>query len=110
MICLVTSASLPSLKATRRCLGLFEKLGVAAGRVRLILNYSTTHAMDTESAARVLGRRPDFVVQRYESLDAAANSGRPLVTSDPTDPLVADLMKLADAIVAGIPMSPELTA
>jgi pilus assembly protein CpaE len=110
MICLVTSASLPSLKATRRCLGLFDKLGVAAGRVRLILNYSTTHAMDTESAARVLGRRPDFVVQRYESLDAAANSGRPLVTSDPTDPLVADLMKLADAIVAGIPMSPELTA
>jgi pilus assembly protein CpaE len=110
MICLVTSASLPSLKATRRCLGLFEKLGVAAGRVRLILNYSTTHAMDTESAARVLGRRPDFVVQRYESLDAAANSGRPLVTSDPTDPLVADLMRLADAIAAGIPMSPGLTA
>jgi len=110
MICLVTSASLPSLKATRRCLGLFDKLGVAAGRVRLILNYSTAHAMDTESAARVLGRRPDFVVQRYESLDAAANSGRPLVASDPTDPLVADLMRLADVIVAGIPMRPELTA
>jgi pilus assembly protein CpaE len=110
MICLVTSASLPSLKATRRCLGLFEKLGVAPGRIRLILNYSTTHAMDTEAAARVLGRRPDFVVQRYESLDAAANSGRPLVTSDPTDPLVADLTRLADAIVAGIPMSPEMTA
>jgi len=110
MICLVTSASLPSLKATRRCIGLFEKLGVAAERVRLILNYSTTHAIDTESAARVLGRRPDFVVQRYESLDAAANSGRPLVTSDPTDPLVADLMRLADAIVAGMQMSPELTA
>ena len=110
MICLVTSASLPSLKATRRCLGLFDKLGVAAGRVRLILNYSTAHAMDTESAARVLGRRPDFVVQRYESLDAAANGGRPLVASDPTDPLVADLMRLADVIVAGIPMRPELTA
>jgi pilus assembly protein CpaE len=110
MICLVTSASLPSLKATRRCLGLFETLGVATGRIRLILNYSTTHAMDTEAAARVLGRRPDFVVQRYESLDAAANSGRPLVTSDPTDPLVADLTRLADAIIAGIPMSPEMTA
>jgi len=49
-------------------------------------------------------------VERYESLDAAANSGRPLVTSDPTDPLVADLTRLADAIVAGIPMSPEMTA
>jgi pilus assembly protein CpaE len=110
MICLVTSASLPSLKATRRCIGLFEKLGVDQARVRLILNYSTTHAMDAEAAARVLGRRPDFIVQRYESLDAAANSGRPLVTSDPTDPLVADLTRLADAIVAGIPMSSDLTA
>jgi pilus assembly protein CpaE len=110
MICLVTSASLPSLKATRRCIGLFEKLGVDVARVRLILNYSTTHAMDPEAAARVLGRRPDFIVQRYESLDAAANSGRPLVTSDPTDPLVADLSRLADAIVAGIPVTPEMTA
>jgi pilus assembly protein CpaE len=110
MICLATSASLPSLKATRRCIGLFEKLGVDQARVRLILNYSTTHAMDAEAAARVLGRRPDFIVQRYESLDAAANSGRPLVTSDPTDPLVADLTRLADAIVAGIPMSSDLTA
>jgi pilus assembly protein CpaE len=110
MICLVTSASLPSLKATRRCIGLFEKLGVDQARVRLILNYSTTHAMDAEAAARVLGRRPDFIVQRYESLDAAANSGRPLVTSDPTEPLVADLTRLADAIVAGIPMSSDLTA
>src|SRR6266852_3134547 len=107
MICLVTSASLPSLKATRRCIGLFEKLGVAEARTRLILNYSTTHAMDPEAAAGVLGRRPDFIVQRYESLDAAANSGRPMVTSDPTDPLVADLTRLADAIVAGIPMSSD---
>src|SRR6266849_6385180 len=110
IICLVSSASLPSLKATRRCIGLFEKLGVDQARVRLILNYSTTHAMDAEAAARVLGRRPDFIVQRYESLDAAANSGRPLVTSDPTDPLVADLARLADAIVAGIPMSSDLSA
>ena len=98
LVCLVTSASLPSLKATRGCLDLFDKIGVAARRVRLILNYSTTHAMDIDTAASVLGRRPDFVVRRSDSLDRAANNGRPLVTSDPTDPLVADLRKLADAL------------
>jgi Flp pilus assembly CpaE family ATPase len=54
--------------------------------------------MDIDTAASVLGRRPDFVIQHSESLDHAANSGRPLVTSDPTDPLVADLRKLADAM------------
>jgi pilus assembly protein CpaE len=99
LICLVTSASLPSLKGTRGCLDMFDKLGLAADRVRLILNYSTAHSLDTGVAASVLGRRPDFVVQHSEGLDKAANSGRPLVTSDPTDPLVADLRKLADALV-----------
>jgi pilus assembly protein CpaE len=98
LVCLVTSGSLPSLKATRGCLDLFDKLGVVAARVRLILNYSTTHAIDIDTATSVLGRRPDFVVQHSDSLDRAANSGRPLVTSDPNDPLVADLRKLADAM------------
>jgi pilus assembly protein CpaE len=98
LICLVTSGSLPSLKATRGCLDLFDKLGVAGGRVRLILNYSTTHAIDIDTATSVLGRRPDFVVQHSDSLDRAANSGRPLVTSNPNDPLVADLRKLAEAM------------
>jgi len=106
LICLVTSASLPSLKATQRCLDLFDKLGVDAGRVRLILNYSTTHVMDVKTAAGILGRKPDFVVQRSESLDRAANSGRPLVTSHPGDLLVADLMRLADWIVASVPAAP----
>jgi len=34
LICLITSASLPSLKATQRCLDLFDKIGVDSGRVR----------------------------------------------------------------------------
>jgi hypothetical protein len=67
--------------------------------------------MDIEAATAVLGRRPDVVVQRYESLDRAANSGRPLITSDPTDPLVADLRRLADAlaVAAGVPLIAEPT-
>ncbi len=100
LVCLVTSASLPSLKATRGCLVLFEKLGVSAGRVRLILNYSTTHSMDIDTATSVLGRRPDFVMQRSETLDRAANRGKPLVTSDPADPLVADLRKISESMVS----------
>jgi Flp pilus assembly CpaE family ATPase len=59
--------------------------------------------MDIAAATNALGRRPDFVVQRSETLDRAANSGHPLVTSHPGDPLVADLLQLADAICAGAP-------
>jgi pilus assembly protein CpaE len=103
LICLVTSGSLPSLKATRRCLVLFDTLGVAPGRVRLILNHSTPHLTDIASVATVLGRRPDFVIGNSPSLDQAANTGRPLVTADPADPLVADLRELADSILASVP-------
>jgi pilus assembly protein CpaE len=107
LICLVTSASLPSLKATRRCLGLFDTLGVEHQRVRLILNISTKHAIDTAGATKLLGRHPDFVIQNSESLDRAASTGRPLVTADPDDPLVADLRKLAESIAASVPLSLE---
>jgi len=105
LICLVTSASLPSLKATRRCLVLFDTLGVSPQRVRLILNHSTPHAMDIGVAAAVLGRHPDFVIQNSGSLERAASTGRPLVAADPADPLVSDLRKLADSIVASLPLS-----
>jgi len=103
MICLVTSASVPSLKATRRCLVLFDTLGVSPERVRLILNNSTTHAMETAEVAGMLGRRPDFVIQNSPTLDRAAGHGRPLVSADPADPLVADLRKLADSILITVP-------
>jgi pilus assembly protein CpaE len=104
LICLVTSGSLPSLKATRRCLVLFDTLGVSSDRVRLILNHSTPHQTDLGSVATVLGRRPDFVIAHSPGLEQAANTGRPLVTSDLSDPLVADLGKLADSILASVQM------
>jgi hypothetical protein len=58
--------------------------------------------MPVDSAAAVLGRNPDFVLQKSEALDKAIASGRPLVTSDPGDALVADLRKLSEAIVASV--------
>jgi pilus assembly protein CpaE len=107
LVCLVTSPSLPSLKATRRCLVLLETLGVTPARVLLVLNHSTTHAMDCDAIAVVLGRRPDIVIQNSENLDNAASTGRPLVTANPADPLIVDLRKLADSILARLPANLE---
>ncbi|HEY4912313.1 MAG TPA: response regulator [Candidatus Dormibacteraeota bacterium] len=108
LVCLVTSPSLPSLKATRRCLVLLETLGVTPARVLLVLNHSTTRAMDCDAVAVVLGRRPDIVIQNSENLDNAASTGRPLVTANPADPLIVDLRKLADSILARLPANLEL--
>lgn len=103
MICLVTSASLPSLRATRSCLDLFDKLAVPRDRIELVLNHITTHSLDIQAASTVLGRKPNLVIPHSESLDRAANAGRPLVTSDPSDPVVADVRILAEVIRAAVP-------
>jgi pilus assembly protein CpaE len=103
LICLITSPSLPALRATRDCLSVFEKMGLPADRVRLILNHSTTHAVGLQEATKVLARKPDFIVPRSENLDHAANTGHPVVTADPRDPIVADLKDLTSTLVAALP-------
>jgi Flp pilus assembly CpaE family ATPase len=59
--------------------------------------------MDLPAAATVLGRNPDVVIPHSDSLDRAANAGRPLATSDPSDPIVADIRVLADSIRIAVP-------
>jgi pilus assembly protein CpaE len=103
LICLTTSPSLPALRATRDCLSVFEKMGLPTERVRLILNHSTTHAVGLQAATDVLGRRPDFIMPRSENLDHAANTGRPVVTTNPGDPIVNDIKDLTSMIVAALP-------
>lgn len=110
LICLITSPSLPALRATRDCLSVFEKMGLPTDRVRLILNHSTTHAVGLQEATEVLGRRPDFIVPRSENLDHAANTGLPVVTTDPGDPIVDDLKDLTSTIVAALPSGKDKAA
>src|SRR4029077_4099195 len=110
LICLVTSGSLPSLKATRRRLVLCATLGVAPGRVRLILNHSSQHVTDLASAAAVLGRSPDFVIPNSPRLDRDGGSGRPLVSTDPADPLVVDFRNVADCLLPSVPAMLDTTA
>jgi pilus assembly protein CpaE len=100
VIFLITSASLPSLKATRRCLDLFGKLGVSASRVRVILNHSSIQASAVDAGEVILGRKPDFTIRWSEGIEVAANNGRPLVKADPADPFAEDLGQVVDLLLA----------
>jgi len=100
LVCLVTSPSLPSLKVTRDCMKVFDKLKIPPSRVLLIYNHCSTSGASREDAAKFFGRMPDCVVPRSENLDHAGNSGRPLAESSPDDPCVEDLKELANHIMA----------
>jgi pilus assembly protein CpaE len=110
LICLITSPSLPALRATRDCLSVFEQMGLPSDRIRLILNHSTTHAVGLQQATAVLGRKPDFIVPRSENLDQAANTGHPVVTADPGDPIVSELEDLTNTIVSALPSGVDKAA
>ena len=98
LICIVTSPSLPSMKATLDCIKVFDKLGVPEAKMMLIYNDATTEGASPEQALKFFGRAPDFAVARSASLDNAANTGRPLVESNPADPWVGALMALTGKI------------
>ena len=98
LICIVTSPSLPSMKATLDCVKVFEKLGVPAAKMLLVFNHSSTDGASIDQAAKFFGRPLDYVVPRSLNLDHAANSGRPLVEANPPDPWAADLKGLAAKI------------
>ena len=100
LICLVTSPSLPSMKATLDCIKVFEKLGVPASKMMLIYNDASTEGASLEQAVKFFGRAPDFAVARSANLDNAANTGRPLAESSPADPWVAALMGLTGKIAS----------
>ena len=86
------------MKATLDCMKVFEKLGVTESKMLLVYNHSTTDGASIEQAVKFFGRAPDFVVPRSVNLDHAANTGRPLVESNPPDAWVADLKGLAGKI------------
>jgi pilus assembly protein CpaE len=98
LICLVTSPSLPSMKATLDCMKVFTKLGVAEAKMLLLYNHSTMDGASIDQAVKFFGKPPDFVMPRSANLDHAANTGRPLVELIPPDPWAADVKGLAAKI------------
>jgi len=62
------------------------------------LSLGTSDGASIDQAIKFFGRAPDFVIPRSPNLDHAANSGRPLVESNPPDAWVADLKGLAGKI------------
>ena len=100
LVCVVTSGSPRSLRASAHLLGLLSKFGQRADHVLLVLNRITRQGADFERAATWLQRAPDLVVGHSELLDEAATTGRPLLLAHPENAGSQELRALADAISA----------
>lgn len=98
-VCLVSDATVPSLKATLDCVEVLDKLRYPAGRRLLVLNRRAPLGMAQEQVNSFFGRPPDLVVNYSELFDRAANSGRPVLAADPQGSAAAELRALAAGLV-----------
>jgi pilus assembly protein CpaE len=100
---IVTSAHLPSLKATKQAMEVLEKLSYPAERTVLVVNRTSAAGVEMDHVARFFNRKPDIVVPYTEACDDAADRGRPLTVLHPDSAASKVIRDLAARIAVAAP-------
>jgi CheY-like chemotaxis protein/MinD-like ATPase involved in chromosome partitioning or flagellar assembly len=99
----VTSAHLPSLKATKQAMEVLEKLSYPVERTVLVVNRTSAAGVEMDHVARFFNRKPDIVVPYTEACDDAADRGRPLTVLHPDSAASKVIRDLAARIAVAAP-------
>ena len=100
---IVTSAHLPSLKATKQAMEVLEKLSYPVERTVLVVNRTSAAGVEMDHVARFFNRKPDIVVPYTEACDDAADRGRPLTVLHPDSAASKVIRDLAARIAVAAP-------
>jgi pilus assembly protein CpaE len=100
---IVTSAHLPSLKATKQALEVLDKLSYPKERTVLVVNRTSAAGVEMDHVARFFNRKPDIVVSYTEACDDAADRGRPLTILHPDSAASKAIRDLAARIAVAAP-------
>ncbi len=104
LLAVVTSAHLASLKSANDLLSVFDKLGIPKAKTMLVLNRITEAGLQTDQVTRFFGRKPDVIVPFSASFDDAADSGKPLVASTPSNVGAMSVRDFAAQITVAAPV------
>jgi Flp pilus assembly CpaE family ATPase len=107
LICLVTTPRLPSMKAARDCLSVLGKIGYAADRVRLVVNFTTPTGLAKDQVVAFFKREPDAVVRYCATFETAADAGRVLATNWPASEGAVDVNELARKLLGELHDGPR---
>lgn len=100
---IVTSAHLPSLRATKQALEVLQKLSYPLERTVLVVNRTSAAGVEMDHVARFFNRKPDIVVPYTEACDDAADRGRPLTLLHPDSAASKVIRDLAARIAVAAP-------
>lgn len=104
VLAVVTSAHLASLKSANDLFTVIDKLGIPKERTLLVLNRITASGLQTEQVTRFFGRKPDVIIPFTAPFDDAADEGKPLVASSPSNAGAMSVRDLAAQITVAAPV------
>jgi pilus assembly protein CpaE len=104
VLAIVTSAHLASMKSALDMFGVIDKLGIPRERTLLVLNRITASGMQTDQVVRFFGRKPDVVIPFTAPFNDAADTGKPLVVSSPSNAGAVSVRDLAAQITMAAPV------
>ena len=96
-ILLVLTLDIPAIRSAQRSLAIFDRLGYPRRKVRVVVNrWSKQIDLDLRQVERYLGLPvTTFVQSDYNTAVNSINLGQPLVTSQPTSRMAAEVRRLA---------------
>jgi pilus assembly protein CpaE len=97
-VCMVATLDSLSLKNTRLGLETLERMGLEAGRIKLVLNRADGGiGLTRDDAEAITERSADILVPSDREIARSVNEARPVVLSHPRSPASRSLRSLADA-------------
>jgi pilus assembly protein CpaE len=102
-ILVVLTLEIHAIRSTRRALEIFDRLGYARKKVRIVVNrYSKNIELDQKQVEDFLGERVvAFIQSDYKAAVNSINLGQPLIESAPGSLVTTDLFNLASKVFAG---------
>jgi pilus assembly protein CpaE len=96
-IVLVLTLDIPAIRSAQRTLEIFDRLGYPRHKVRIVVNrWSKQIELDVRQVERFLGEQVTGYIQSdYNTAVNSINLGQPLVESNPTSRIAAELRQIA---------------
>ncbi|MGH9900629.1 MAG: AAA family ATPase [Pyrinomonadaceae bacterium] len=112
-IVFVLTLDIPAIRSAQRALAIFDRLGYPRHKVRIVVNrWSKQIDLDLREVERYLGERVvGFVQSDYRTAVNSINLGQPLVESEPSSKIAAEIRQIAASITGtAVSVAPLTTA
>jgi pilus assembly protein CpaE len=103
-IVLVLTLDIPAIRSTQRALEIFDRLGYPRKKVRIVVNrWSKQIDIDLRQVEKFLNEPViGFVPSDYQTAVNSINLGTPLVQSEPSSKIAAEIRRIAEQISVGV--------